>query len=272
MPIYTHPPLVNYLSYPIVNTVNALADNGVISRIEDSRDLNKAEAMTVLLRIVPMALFAVTMFLVFKLMQLKVGVLAYSFGIPIILSSGLLSESYYFYWDAFMWFFFVLTLYLTEKNSKWAYLTACCLVNTKLVIGMVLLIPLIIKNKKMIFASLSILPFYIATTIITHNPFYMIAHLIPQTSQYAWIYQYWTINIVWNFGLVYYFLLTLPIVFYFKKYPVYVTTYLIILWYAWGFGIAPDKMSAMLYSGALVSPLLCHEYYRKLQGLSLVKE
>jgi hypothetical protein len=265
MPIYSHSPLANYLVYPVVKIVNLFADKGIIPSIEDTQALNKAEAIAVILRVVPISLFTASMVVIFKLMQMKVGALAYLFSIPILASKGLLAGSYYFYWDAFMWFFFVLSLYLMERKNKWAYLTACCLVNTKIVIGMVLLIPLIIKNRKMVYPALSIIPFYLATVIITGNPFYIITHLIPQTSQYAWIYRYWTMGIVWNFGLVYYVLLTLPIVFWIKKYPVYVATYLISLWYAWGFGIAPDKMSAMLYSGAIVFPLLCHEYYARIQ-------
>jgi hypothetical protein len=265
-PIYTHSPLANYLVSPVVKTVNLLADNGIIPYVEEGSDLNKAETITMILRGIPIGLFAGTMYLIFKIMQHTVGDIAYLYSLPILASHGLLAGSYYFYWDAFMWFFFVLTLYLMEHNSKWAYLSACALVNTKFVIGTVLLIPLIIHNRKMIFTVLSILPFYFATVIVTGNPFYIVTHLIPQTSQYSWIYQYWTMDIVWNFGLIYYAVLTLPILLFVKKYPVYVATYLIVLLYAWGLGIAPDKMAGMFISGALVFPLIASEVYQRIKG------
>ena len=265
-PIYSHSPLANYLVWPFVKTVNILAEKGVIPRIEDTQDLNKAETMTVILRIVSMVLFASSMIVVFKLMQLKVRNSAYAYSIPVFMSIGLLLGGYYFYWDTFMWFFFVLSLYLSERKSRWAYVIACFLVNTKAVIGMVLLVPLIIQNRKMAYTLLSIVPFYIASAVITGNPFYTIAHLIPQTSQYTWIYRYWTPVMIKNFGLAYYAFLTLPILLFVKKYPVYVATYLISLWYAWGFGIAPDKMVSMLYGGALVFPLIVHEVYERTKG------
>lgn len=273
MPIYSHSPLANYLSSPFVKLANLLADVKIIPHIED--DPKRAEAITLILRIIPMTLFAGTLTLIFHLLYRKFGDYAYLFSVPVFFSSGLLAGVYYFYWDAFMWFFFFLTLYLMERKSKWAYLTACCLVNTKIVIGMMLLIPLIIQNKKMIFTALAFVPFYIATWVVTGNPLYMITHLIPQTSQYSWIYMFWTNEIIWNVGLVWYALLTLPILFLIKKYPAYVATYLIVLWYAWGFGIAPDKMSAMLYSGALVFPIIVYELYPKIKAyamLSVVKQ
>jgi len=266
MPIYSHPTLANYLVYPVVKIVNVLIDKGTLPSIESSETLDKAETATVILRLVPTALFLASMMIAFKLVYSRVGALAYLCIVPILFSYYMLSGVGFFYWDAFMWFFFVLTLYLTERKSKWAYLTACFLVNTKIVIGMLLLIPLIIQNRKMAFAALSILPFYVATTIITGDPLYIVAHLLPQTSQYSWIMGDWSMTIVKSFGLVYYFLLTLPILFFVKKYPAYVAAYVITLLYAFGLGVSVNKMSSLFYVGALVFPLVVHEMYERTKG------
>jgi hypothetical protein len=259
MPIYMHSPLANYIVYPIVKGANYLADKGIIPHIEDSNELHLQEPMTMILRIIPILLMCVSMFFIYKLLKLKIGNEAYLYSIPVFVSINLLGGMYNFYWDCFMWFFFILTLYLMERKSKWAYLTSCFMVNTKFVIGLALLIPLIIKNKKMVLPALSIIPFYIATVVITHDPFYIITHLFPQTSQYSWMYMFWTNNIIWHNGLLIFAVLTVPIFYYYKKYPEYVVLFVIVLLYAFGLGISLEKISSLLYVGALVFPLVMYE-------------
>jgi len=259
MPIYMHSPLANYISYPIVRVVNLMADNGTLPRIENSNELHVQEPITLILRLVSIVLFCLSMWLIYKLLKRKIGDYAYLYSIPIFVSINLLGGIYNFYWDAFMLFFFVLTLYLMERKSKWAYLTGCFLVNTKLVIGIALLIPLIIKNKKMAFTLLSLIPFYIATVVVTHDPLYLIHHLFPQTSQYSWMYMFWTNNIIWHNGLILFAILTIPIFYYAKKYPEYIATFVILLFYAFGLGVSLEKISSLLYIGALVFPLFIYE-------------
>lgn len=262
-PIYRHTPLVNYLVYPIVRGVNFLADKGVIPHIEDTDAASPSEPMTVILRTIPLALFATTIWLIFKLLYHKVRRYAYLFPAAMIPGAILLGRLTFFYWDAFMWFFFFLTLFLleTRPNSKWAYVTACCMVNTKAVIGLVLLIPLIIKKRRMILAGLSIIPFYITTIIITHDLLYPVTHILGISSVYNRAYKYfWMPVMIQSYGLIYYGVMTLPIFIYVRKYLVYVATYIVIIAYAWGIGIAPGKIASMLYAGALVFPLIVHEF------------
>jgi hypothetical protein len=259
-PIYVHIPLINYMMYPVVKLGNYLADQGIISHIEDNQSHEQnAETMAIGFRIIPLVLFIITMWLVFLILERKVGNYVYLYFAPLLGSSAILSAVPYFYWDIFMWFFMVLTLYLMERNSKWAYLTACLMVNTKITIGLLLLIPFIIKNRKMVFCALSLIPFYLATVFITHDIFWIFTHLGGTTGAYSWVYSFWDSKYIWVFGLPFYGILTLPILFYFKKYPVYASMYLITVIYGWGLGITSTKMVGMLISGTLVFPIWANE-------------
>lgn len=260
-PIYVHIPIVNYIVYPFVKLANYLADNGIIEHIEDNQNYEQnAETMTIGFRVIPLVLFIVTLWIVFLILQNKTGNYVYLYFAPLLASSAILTAVPYFYWDSFMWFFMVLTLYLQEKKSKWVYVTGCLLVNTKITIGLLLLLPFIIKNRKMVFCALSLVPFYLATVFINQDIFWIFTHLSGTTGAYSWVYSFWTNNYIWVFGIPFYAIITLPILFYFKKYPVYASLYLITIIYGWGLGIASTKMVGMLISGALVFPLWAYEF------------
>ena len=262
-PIFVHFPLPVILVYPAVKAVNSLADAGIIPHIEDGYTKGKAETITFILRLIPIGLFAISMWLIFKLLWKKVGNHAYLFALVPAASSIMLTGAFLFYWDVFMMFFFVLTLYLMEKNSKWQYVTAILLVNTKILVGMVFLIPLIIKNRKIAFAALSAIPFYIATLVVTGDPLYLVTHYMAQKGVHDYMYTIWLNNglwgYIWNLGILFFAVLTLPIIIYFRKYPVYVTFWLVATFYAYGSGLGLTHLSTVVYIGALSFPFVAHE-------------
>lgn len=265
-PIYTHTPLPVLLVSPVVKALNWTADNSYTNHIENSEyNSSQAESTTAILRMIPIGLFATSMCLIFALLKRKVGHYALFTTIPVIFSLTLLSGSMWFYWDAFMMFFLALTLYLmeTRPDSKWRYVSACCLVNTKLYIGILFLVPLILKNKKVGLAILSIIPFYITTWVVTGDPFYVISHYIAQIPIREYIYSYWTSTESFNvitktWGLQTYLILTIGGLALFKQYPVYVLFWIFSLVYAFGTGIVVNHVSTILYSGALLVPLIAH--------------
>jgi len=287
-PIYVHPPFCVMLMVPLVRGLNVLADNDVIPHIEDEpgyfsvdpEDISelRAEFMTNVLRIIPMVLFAVSLLLIYKLMRYKVGKNALFLAVPIAASAVVLSGNYLFYWDAFMMFFFVSTLYLMEMKpkSKWKYVIACFLVNTKIFIGIAFLLPLVIlaftqkKEKrwtnafKMCLPALSIIPFYIVTLVITGDPIYWITRYILQIPGHNIVYTLWSwpegLWTLVSFGVPFYLIMTAPIMWYFKKYPAYAIFWLLTTLYAWGSGLGITHVSTIMYSGAITFPLVANEW------------
>jgi len=261
-PAYVHIPLANYLMYPLVRGVNFLADEGVIPHIEDTESRDSAEPITIILRIVPIILFMASMWLIFRLLHHKVGASAYLFFVPGLFSIQGVYMQYTFYWDSFMWFFLILTLYLmeTRPNSKWVFIAACCLANTKQVAGLLLLIPLAIQNRKIILAALSTLPYYIATGLIAHDFFWIFNFMFAKGQPaYSWIYYHFNTSIIGRSGVIYYGIMTLPIFAFIRKYPAYVGIWIIMTAYAWGIGAGADKLAVMIYAGALIFPLVAYE-------------
>jgi hypothetical protein len=288
-PIYTHTPLAPILVAPIVKGLNYLADKGVIQHIEAQPGMvvdekNGAETITWILRIIPILLFVWTMWLIFKLMEHKVGKHAYMMWIPMLVGMRMFQGAFYFYWDVFMWFFFVLTLYIQEMhpNSKWKYVTACCLVNTKMFVGIAFLAPLVIKEIKnnwvsgvwkrnnwassfaMALTALSILPFYIATIVVTHNPLYVWQHYAAQIPVHNYIYTLNNlpnyINILFSLGTPVFLAIAVLLLSKFKKYPAYAIFTIIGLLYAWGAGLGMTQTTAMLYVGVITMPLVSYEF------------
>jgi hypothetical protein len=307
-PVFHHTPLAPILVWPLVKGLNTLADNGVIPHIEEQPGaypirynpdgsfasdeevhrnvlLQHAEIITVILRLIPLGLFFISMWLIYNLMSRKVGLNAMLFIIPVAVSDVLLSGSYMFYWDAFMLFFFVLTLYLmeTKPDGKWHYLTAMCMINTKIFIPFLFLIPLIMKgwqkSKKealfMLLTGFSILPFYAVTVAQTGDLFYLFHHYTEGVWITSFIYtSMLDPKTLLNFGTVVYFIATLPILYYYKKYPVYATAFLMGMLYGWGSGLGITQLSTLLYVGALVTPLLGGEWHimERVQGWIGIKK
>lgn len=291
--VYPHSPLAPILVSPIVKGLNYLADKGVISHIEDQPGLHivvntgnekeyeqaieenvmaqRTETMTIILRMIPMALLGLSLWLIFKLMYAKVGINSILILVPAAAFRSALSGAYLFYWDAFMMFFFVLTFYLmeTRPNSKWQYLTACCMINTKMFIPFIFLIPLVVKgfmqDKKkgllMLSAGFSILPWYFVTAYVNHDLFYPFTHYLAGLWVHNYMYTLVQTKAIFNFSTIAYVVVTIPILYYFKKYPVYAILWLVSMLYAWGTGLGVTHMSCLLYVGALVIPLVAYELH-----------
>ena len=298
-PIFIHTPLPVLLVSPIVKGLNFLADNNIISHIEDqpgiigiseeqretstaseiealaeeNRAKSRAEDITNILRIIPILLCASSLWLMYKTIEHKVGTNIYLFSISIVAGIMLSMGVYLFYWDVFMIFFFALTLYLMEvkPNSKWKYVTACCLVNTKMFLGIAFLAPLVVKaikdnwrtSWKMMLPVLSIIPFYIATVVVTGDPIYFWTHYVDQIPIHTVIYGEFTLlsylNTFVGLGLPIILLMTAPIVWCWKKYPEYVLLLVITFVYIWGGGLSTTHTSTMIYVTVLIFPLVAYE-------------
>jgi len=288
-PIFVHTPLAVILVSPVVKGLNYLADKEIIPHIEeqpgavastaDPEDYaaQRAETITTILRLIfPIGLFIASSYLIFKLLWFKVGASAYFFALPMTLLIQVLIGNYLFYWDVFMMFFFTLALYLmeTKPKSRWKYVAACCLVNTKMFLGIVFLLPLIVKalkeggwksGLKMVLPALSILPFYFTTVIVTGDLFYPFTHYLAATYIHTWVYTSLVTPANWLELLIQpcmplYIILTVPILFMWRRYPVYATLFLITTAYAWGTGLGLTHISTQLCVGAMVAPLVMHRF------------
>ena len=298
--IYPHDPLTPAMMWPLVKSLNVMAEKGVIPSIESqpgypliSKDAQlaerdevlkgmKAETITKILRFVTIGLYIIAMFLAYRIMKNKVGDKAIFFSIPVAVSLQLLTGVYLFYWDIFMMFFFVLTLYLMETNHpKWAYFTACCMVNTKMFIGILFLIPLIVKNRKMFWCAFSLVPYYLVTVFVTHDPFYLLSHYFTGLGLGTHNYVYtlydlggW-VSMLIGLGIPGFLLMTVPLFWRFKKYPEYVALWICAMVYAWGSGLGITHLSSLMYVGILIFPLVVYEFklYEKLRNiLNIQKE
>ena len=285
-PIFAHTPLPTILVWPLVKTLNIMADHRIIPHIEDQpgamvvtptstpADMlqQRAETMTIILRLVPISLFVLSMWLIYKLLERKVGLNAVFFILPVAVATIPIMGVDWFYWDAFMMFFFILTLYLmeTHPNSKWQYLTACCMINTKMFVPFYFLIPLVVmgfmqsRRKGILMAAtgFSILPFYIVMVVVSKDLFYPFTHFLTGTWITSFIYTHlFQPSDILNFSMISYLIFTLPVFIFFKKYPVYAITLLVGLIYAWGSGLGISHLSTMVYIGALACPLVANELH-----------
>lgn len=283
-PIYTHTPLPVMIVAPLVQGLNWLADKGIMPHIEDEPGLigvseeevagSKAEIITIILRMIPIFLCGASIWLMYKIMSHKVGINVWIFAIPLSFGIVLIAgSSYLFYWDVFMMFFFVLTLYIMEvkPNSKWKYVTACCLVNTKMFLGIAFLGILVVKaikndwktSWKMMLPTLSIIPFYIATVVVTGEPFYIITHYLNQTIIHNLMYTYFSawdyVVMLFGQGVIQVVVMTAPILWFWKKYPEYALFWIFGIAYAWGTGLGRTHASTFIYTGALTFPLVMYE-------------
>lgn len=281
---YGHNMLEPILCYPLVQTVNFLADHNVIPHVEDEmgypnipkditqEDLSKvnltmnAEAITKILRFVPIILFALSMWLIFLIMYPKVKNNAAVLVVPVAACVQMLGGVYFFYWDVWMMFFFILTYYLMERKSKWAYVTACCLVNTKIFVGLAFLLPLVFKNWRMIFTGFAFAPWYLFVAYKNGNLFYPITHYVTGTGMDAHNYVYhlhdlkgWILMFV-MLGVPFFILMTFPIFAKIKKYPDLVALLIISVVYAFGSGLTQTDISDLVYVGALIFPVVSYEF------------
>lgn len=264
-PIFRHSPLPVYIVAPLVKGLNFLADKGYINQVEDDFALGQVEGITRILRLFMLGLSLFSFWLIYRLVKSKIGNYAFLAFVPIGVCYLILSGIATIYWDVFIMFFFVLTLYLmeTKPNSKWWYLTACCLVNTKMYIGLLFLIPLILKNRKAALAALSIIPYWIATWCIIGDPFWLFTSYVAGSWTYPYVYSSVVLSGVWvlvaDTNLWIYGLLMITGLTLWKQYPVYVVFWVLSIIVGLGLGMTFWTMSAMLYSGALLFPFIVHK-------------
>ena len=111
--------------------------------------------------------------------------------------------------------------------------------------------------------ALSILPFYIAIVVITGEPFYVFTHYLDQSVVHDLMYKYFTplefLTMATGVGALQVLLLTIPILWYWKKYPEYVLFWILAIAYAWGTGLGRTHISTTMYTGALTFPLVMYE-------------
>lgn len=267
-PLYPHNPLVPMMFSPLTKSLNWMADEGVIPHLEAEPGFDaekpKAELITKILRSFSILVFLFSMWLIYEILYKKVGKNAIFFAVPLAASYQLLLGAFLFYWDVFMMFFFVLTWYLMDKKSKWAYLTACCMVNTKMFVALVFLIPLMVKNWRMILCGFSILPWFGISWIVTGTPFYFFIHYFGVTGSHSTIYKLYTLKewilILVGIGIPFLVLMTAPIVKFYKKYKEYVAFLFVGSFYAFASGMGMTHMSTVLYIGASIFPIVVYEY------------
>ncbi len=243
-PIYLHMPIAPIIVWPLTH----FTDNIYI------------------LRIFSIIIALACMLLAYLISKKLTGNYAFTIFLPILISIGLLSGAMWFYWDIFMVFFFLLTLYLMEvkPNSKWIYVAGICLVLTKMYIGMLLLLILMFKNKKIFFCSLAIIPIYIWTLIVTGDLLYWLTHYTNQIQFHNDMYTKYIFPMLWatlwSWNFIPYIILTGSCVIFFKKYLVYIAFYIVAILYGLGFGMGTYQAAMMLYSGGLALAIICKEF------------
>jgi len=177
-PIWVHPPLPNILTWPIVQ----LTDNFR------------------LLKVIPTGLFLISLYLLYLTLRkkLKPWQLLVCFS-PVPFMTVALYGVPYFYYDTFMISFFVISIYLISRNSRWRYLTAVLMVLSKTP-AIILLIPLALWNKnwKMLLPGLAIIPYLIATWVVSGNPFYIIDHWMTMSTYIQMHYEAYLANNIFN--------------------------------------------------------------------------
>jgi len=166
--VWLHPPLAEYLVYPVLK----IASNPV-------RDIRY-------LRIIPFLLTIITAVLLSDIIRRKWGYAVAALSIiPMVASQWLLVAGITFYNDCFMWLFFALSMWLIEvkPKGKWQYLTATAMVLSKLN-AVVLLIPLLVldylKNKKVNYklasTTFAIIVFFVYQSIVASDALYQVHH------------------------------------------------------------------------------------------------
>jgi hypothetical protein len=141
-----------------------------------------------------------------------------------------------------------------------------------MLLGMVFLIPIFVKAFvddrkncwKMLLPLLSILPFYIATVLVTGDPWYLLSHYSAQVPIHNYIYTLNTpkdyLNILLNLGMPLYLIMTLPIFAHIKRHLPYVVFFVLAMTYAWATGLGLTHTTTMVYAGALIFPLVAGDF------------
>ena len=149
--IWLHPPLANLIVYPFVQ----LTDN------------------IQLLRLIPITLTMLSLLLAFLIVRKRLSTSLALLSIsPILLYRHVAAGGTFFWNEAFMLFFLMLTIYL---SGRWKYVSACALVLSKIP-ATLYLIPIAMKNKdwKLLLPTLIFTPYLVATWISNGDPFYLL--------------------------------------------------------------------------------------------------
>ena len=159
-PVWVHPPLASLLAYPFTK---------MTSNIQS-------------LRLVPIALTVASLGLLLLLIRRRLGIFLAVVSIsPILLFGKVLAEGgTFFYHEAFMLFFLVLTIYLSDLGSKWRYVSGGALALTKLP-AIVLLIPLMIKDRTWMYGLIGVgvlVPYWVYSWVVGGSPWYLWTHWI----------------------------------------------------------------------------------------------
>jgi len=129
-----------------------------------------------------------------------------------------------------------------------------------------LLIPLIVKDRRMFFAGFSLVPYYLWMAYINQDFFGVVKHYITGVglSTHDYVYTLYTlegwISLFIGLGIPFLAAMTLPLFLKFKKYPEYCVLLVCTVIYAWGSGLGITHLSSMLYVCVLVFPLVVHEF------------
>ena len=210
-----------------------------------------------LLRILPMCMSTSSLLLCYLICKREVGGLAVLFAVPVFATARLWAGTMWFYWDTFLMSFFLLTLYLS--GSKFKYVTAVLLVNAKLFFGTVFLIPLALKNKKILWCLVLFIPWYLVVWVMSGDGLFFLHYLaaIPGSVMVYHNSIWWLEHFSKDFVL--FLVLTAPCIALIKKYPTQTSFYLLTIAYSIGAGFGMSHTSTIVFSGALVFPLIAKE-------------
>ncbi len=168
-PIWIHPPVANYLAYPIIKMFN-----------------NPVKQIKVV-HLVCVAFITLTVVLFVDIIRRRTNQFVAALSIfPMLISQWLLLNGIIFYYDTFMWLFFALTMWAIEckPNSRWIILLSTITVLMK-VNAVLLLIPIALflwyKNKKIeykvIIPSISTVAlFFIIQAVVAKDVLYILHH------------------------------------------------------------------------------------------------
>lgn len=179
-PVWVHPPLDSVLVYPFVKITDNIKD----------------------LRAIPITLTIGSLILLFLILRRRLSPILAAITIsPVLLFDEItMFGGIYFYHEAFMLFFLILTIYLSEVKSRWKYVAGAALALSKLP-AVAFLLPLMIKDRdwKYLLSATVIIPYWIATWVVGGSPFYLINHWLAMSEVARTIF--WAGNILPQLGV-----------------------------------------------------------------------
>ena len=162
--VWWHPPVANYLSYPLVKLLYS----------EDSLDTIRQGVKN--LRVVAWLMTTMTIgcigFLLWKRLGNSLNLLLATIPLLLTLPFYNVFGNNWFYHETFMCLFLSIALVLrVTKYRKYIYIPLALMVGSKIT-GFIFLIPFVLENKKTAFCSLILLPYFIQCYFGSGNFFY----------------------------------------------------------------------------------------------------